>query len=77
MLHLCANNLHLTSDFAANDSDLCQNGYEKGDGIHSIVLNAVVETPPGRNSYGTLYFYKDRIELLGVDTMQSLTLGLH
>ena len=53
-----------------------QNGYQEGDGMHSVVLNAVVETPPDRNSYGTLNFYEDRIELVGVDTMQSLTLDL-
>ena len=43
-----------------------QNGYQEGDAMHSVVLNAVVETPPDRNSYGTLNFYEDRIELVGV-----------
>ena len=53
-----------------------QNGYQERDGIHSFVVNAVVETPPGRDSYGSVDFYHDEIELRGVDTMMSMRVKL-
>lgn len=41
-------------------------------GIHHIVLPAVLETPPGRDCYGHVEAYADRLVLHGVDTMMSL-----
>jgi hypothetical protein len=40
------------------------------------VLPAVLETPPGRDCFGHINVFCDRLELVGVDTMMSLTLPL-
>jgi len=54
-----------------------QNGYKLDNwGIHHIVLPAVLETPPGRDCFGHINVFCDRLELVGVDTMMSLTLPL-
>lgn len=52
-----------------------QNGYLLDEhGIHHLVLPAVLETPPGRDCYGHVDVWEDRIEIQGVDTMMSLHL---
>ncbi len=38
-------------------------------GIHHMVLPAVLETPPGRDCFGRVEVYGDRLELIGEDTM--------
>jgi manganese-dependent ADP-ribose/CDP-alcohol diphosphatase len=49
-----------------------QDGYALDErGIHHRVLAAVVETPPGRDCFGVLDVYPDRLELLGQDRMAS------
>ena len=50
-----------------------QDGYARdaGSGVHHRVVKAVLETPPGRDCYGTVAVYADRLELAGVDTMAS------
>lgn len=37
-----------------------------------MVLPAVLETPPGRDAYGHIEVYADRLRLVGVDTCMSL-----
>lgn len=51
-----------------------QNGYARSEvgSFHSFVLSAVVETPPGRDSFGIVHLYDDEIEILGTDTMMSM-----
>ena len=44
-------------------------------GIHHLVLPAVLETPPGRDAYGVMEVWEDRIVLRGVDTMMSLVMA--
>ncbi|KAK9808721.1 hypothetical protein WJX72_002505 [[Myrmecia] bisecta] len=46
-------------------------------GIHHRVVNAILETPPGRDCYGWVDVYQDRLECTGVDNMQSYTLPLN
>lgn len=49
-----------------------QDGYALDErGIHHRVLAAVVETPPGRDCYGVIDVYADRLELIGQDRMAS------
>ena len=49
-----------------------QDGYVQDDfGIHHRVLNAVVETPPGRDCYGWLDVFADRLHLRGCGDLQS------
>ena len=43
-------------------------------GVHHLVLPAVLETPPGRDCFGHIDVFNDRLELVGVDTMMSMTL---
>jgi hypothetical protein len=38
-------------------------------GIHHIVLPAVLETPSGRDCFGRVEVFSDRLELIGEDTM--------
>lgn len=40
-------------------------------GVHHRVLSAVVETAIGRDCYGIIDMYGDRLELIGYDRMQS------
>eukprot|EP00887_Chlorella_sp_A99_P002374 scaffold10.g2374.t1 len=42
-------------------------------GIHHRVCAAVLETPPGRDCYGIVSVYEDRMEVEGVDTFESGT----
>ncbi|EFJ36568.1 hypothetical protein SELMODRAFT_78013 [Selaginella moellendorffii] len=42
-------------------------------GIHHRVLEAVLECPPGENSFGRVDVYEDRLELLGTGRMRSAT----
>ncbi len=52
-----------------------QNGYVLDPwGIHHLVFPAILETPPGRDCFGHVELYADRLELVGVDTMMSLSL---
>jgi len=52
-----------------------QNGYLLDEwGIHHVVLPAVLETPPGRDCYGQVEVYGDKVVLRGVDCMMSLEL---
>ncbi len=54
-----------------------QNGHVHDEwGIHHVVLPAVLETPPGRDCFGEVLVFCDRIELRGVDAMMSLNLPL-
>ena len=49
-----------------------QNGYLVDDsGIHHMVLPGVVEAPPGRDCYGVVEVFEDRLELKGVDICMS------
>lgn len=40
-------------------------------GIHHRVLEAALECPPGRDSYGCVHVFDDRLSLSGTDRMQS------
>jgi hypothetical protein len=54
-----------------------QNGYLVDEaGIHHLVLPAVLETPPGRDAYGTVEVLADRLLLKGVDTCMSAVVKL-
>lgn len=54
-----------------------QNGYlVDAAGIHHMVLPGVVEAAPGRDCYGVVEVYADRLELQGVDTCMSCTCKL-
>lgn len=54
-----------------------QNGYlVDAAGIHHMVLPGVVEAAPGRDCYGVVEVYQDRLELKGVDTCMSCTCKL-
>jgi hypothetical protein len=54
-----------------------QNGYLVDEsGIHHLVLPAVLETPPGRDAYGTVEVLADRLVLKGVDTCMSAVVKL-
>jgi manganese-dependent ADP-ribose/CDP-alcohol diphosphatase len=49
-----------------------QNGYLVDDsGIHHMVLPGVVEAPPGRDCYGVVEVFENRLELTGVDICMS------
>lgn len=49
-----------------------QNGYKvDAAGIHHMVLPGVVEAPPGRDCYGIVEVYSDRLLLKGVDICMS------
>jgi hypothetical protein len=49
-----------------------QNGYlVDAAGIHHMVLPGVVEAAPGRDCYGVVEVYQDRLEVKGVDTCMS------
>jgi hypothetical protein len=45
-------------------------------GIHHLVLPAIVETPPGRDCYGWVEVFRDRLQLKGVDTCMSCSVKL-
>lgn len=52
-----------------------QDGYAVDDhGVHHRVLSAVVETAPGRDCFGIVSVYSDRLELQGYDRMASATM---
>jgi hypothetical protein len=54
-----------------------QNGYLVDEaGIHHLVMPAVLETPPGRDAYGTVEVLADRLLLKGVDTCMSAVVKL-
>lgn len=54
-----------------------QNGYLVDEaGIHHMVLPGVVEAPPGRDCYGVVEVYQDRLVLNGVDICMSCTCKL-
>ena len=54
-----------------------QNGYLVDQaGIHHMVLPGVVETPPGRDCYGVVHVYEDRLVLQGTDVCMSCTCRL-
>eukprot|EP00882_Tetradesmus_deserticola_P028453 GHRQ01031696.1.p1 GENE.GHRQ01031696.1~~GHRQ01031696.1.p1 ORF type:complete len:239 (+),score=67.87 GHRQ01031696.1:143-859(+) len=54
-----------------------QNGYLVDEaGIHHLVLPAVLETPPGRDAYGSIQVLADRLLLKGVDTCMSAVVKL-
>lgn len=54
-----------------------QNGYlVDAEGIHHMVLPGVVETAPGRDAYGVVEVYEDRLLLKGVDICMSCTCKL-
>jgi manganese-dependent ADP-ribose/CDP-alcohol diphosphatase len=46
-------------------------------GVHHVCLQAVLCTPPGRDCYAAVDLYADRIEVCGVDLMQSAVLPLN
>lgn len=49
-------------------------GYSCIQGKHFVTLEALLEAPPGSNSFGTVHVYKDRIEIAGTGTMTSRVL---
>jgi hypothetical protein len=54
-----------------------QNGYlVDAAGIHHMVLPGVVEAAPGRDCYGVVEVYQDRLELKGVDACMSCSCKL-
>jgi hypothetical protein len=54
-----------------------QNGYLVDEaGIHHLVMPAVLETPPGRDAYGTVEVLADALLLKGVDTCMSAVVKL-
>lgn len=54
-----------------------QNGYLVDEaGVHHMVLPGVVEAPPGRDCYGVVEVYTDRLVLKGVDICMSCTCKL-
>ncbi|KAF5839236.1 Metallo-dependent phosphatase-like protein [Dunaliella salina] len=54
-----------------------QNGYVRDEwGIHHLVLPSVLETPPGRDCYGHIKVYGDKVKLVGTDCMMSLDMSL-
>jgi manganese-dependent ADP-ribose/CDP-alcohol diphosphatase len=54
-----------------------QNGYLVDEaGIHHMVLPGVVEAPPGRDCYGIVDVFGDRLVLNGVDICMSCTCKL-
>ena len=51
---------------------LSQDGYAVDEhGIHHRVLNAVLETKPGKDCYGCIDVYGDRLDLVGVGELDS------
>lgn len=40
-------------------------------GVHHRVLSGVVETPPGRDCFGIISVFSDRLELQGYDRLAS------
>jgi len=54
-----------------------QNGYVRDEwGIHHLVLPSVLETPPGRDCYGHIKVYSDKVKLVGTDCMMTLDMSL-
>ena len=54
---------------------LSQDGYVRDEqGVHHRVLKAVLETPAGRDCFGVVHAYEDRLELVGTDTLQSTSM---
>jgi hypothetical protein len=43
-------------------------------GVHHRVLSAVVETAPGRDCFGIISVFSDRLELQGFDRLASATM---
>lgn len=57
--------------------DTSQDGYAVDEhGIHHRVLSAVVETTPGRDCFGILSVFEDRLELQGYDRLESAVMQL-
>ena len=53
-------------------SHTVQDGYKLDEhGVHHRVLNAVLEAEPGKDCYGWIDAYSDRLELVGVGELQS------
>ena len=52
-----------------------QDGYAVDEhGVHHRVLSAVVETAPGRDCFGIISVFNDRLELQGFDRLASATM---
>ncbi len=52
-----------------------QDGYAVDEhGVHHRVLSAVVETAPGRDCFGIISVFSDRLELQGFDRLASATM---
>ena len=49
-----------------------QDGYKLDEhGVHHRVLNAVLETEPGKDCYGWIDAYSDHLQLVGVGELDS------
>lgn len=49
-----------------------QDGYKVDKhGVHHRVLNAVLETKPGKDCYGWIDAYSDHLDLIGVGDLES------
>ena len=49
-----------------------QDGYKLDEhGVHHRVLNAVLETKPGKDCYGWIDAYSDHLDLVGVGELES------
>ena len=52
-----------------------QDGYAVDQhGVHHRVLNAVLETKPGKDCYGWVDVYPTRLELVGIGELESQTM---
>jgi manganese-dependent ADP-ribose/CDP-alcohol diphosphatase len=52
-------------------------GYAYANGIHYLVFQAIIETPPDQQSFATITVYEDRIEVEGHGIEQSRVLSLN
>jgi len=53
-----------------------EGGYAVHGGVHFVTLQALLEAPPGGNSYGYLRVFQDHMEIRGVGTLTSRKLLL-